>query len=154
MIRPSEAALGVGLVILALVIIQIATQITVGFSYDNVGPRTFPYIIAAMLGLSGVAVTTGAFFGEPEGEQNEERIQWLPIALISAALIFQMFVVRQIGWIPAATISFAVVAFAFGERRMVLNLLFGSLLAFGTYFLFNYGLQLRLPAGYFLEGVL
>ena len=154
MLRPSEAALGVGLVILALVIAQITTRITVGFSYDNVGPRTLPYIVAAMLALGGVAIATGAFFGEPEEVQSDEPIQWLPITMISVALIFQMFVMRQIGWIPAATIGFAIVAFAFGERRILLNLLFGLLLATGTYFLFNYGLQLRLPAGYFLEGVL
>ena len=154
MLRPSEAALGVGLVVLALFIIELTTQITVGFSYDNVGPRTLPYIVAAMLILSGIAIAVGAFFGEPAEHQHDDPIRWLPIALISAALIFHMFVVRHIGWIPAATVSFAVVAFAFGERRVLLNLLFGFLLAAGTYVLFNYGLQLRLPAGYLMEGVL
>ena len=154
MLQPSEAVLGAGLVLLAVCIIALSSQITVGFSYDNVGPRTFPYLIASMLLLSGIAIIGGAFSGERPERRHEDPIQWLPIALISATLIFQLLVVRQIGWIPAATISFAVCAFAFHERRMWLNLLFGFLLACGTYILFNYGLQLRLPAGYILEGLL
>jgi len=152
--QPSEAALGVGLAVLALWIIALTSQMTVGFSYDNVGPRTFPYLIASLLLLSGIALIGDAFSRASAERGSDDPVQWLPIVLISATLIFQLFVIRQIGWIPAATISFAVCAFAFDERRMLLNLLFGFLLACGTYILFNYGLQLRLPAGYLLEGLL
>ena len=152
--QPSDVVLGVGLAVLALWVIGLASQMTVGFSYDKVGPRTFPYLIASLLLLSSVAIIGGAFSGGPRERGSDDPVQWLPIALISATLIFQLFVVQEIGWIPAATISFAVCAFAFDERRMLLNLLFGFLLACGTYVLFNYGLQLRLPAGYFLEGLL
>jgi putative tricarboxylic transport membrane protein len=153
--QPQEAALGLGLALLAFCIIALTMRITVGFSYDNVGPRTFPYLIAGMLLISGGAILIGAFADTLwEPRRDDDPVRWLPIALISAALIFQLLVIRKIGWIPAATVAFAVVAYAFGERRMLLNLLFGFLLASGTFVLFNYGLQLRLPVGDFLKALL
>jgi putative tricarboxylic transport membrane protein len=153
--RPQEAALGAGLALLAFCIIGLTIQITVGFSYDNVGPRTFPYLIAALLLISGGAILIGAFAATGSAPRwDNDPVRWLPIVLISATLIFQLLVIRKIGWIPAATVAFAVVAYAFGERRILLSLLFGFLLASGTFVLFNYGLQLRLPVGNFLEALL
>ena len=47
-----------------------------------------------------------------------------------------------LGWIPVSTVAFAVVAFAFGSRALLRNLLFGAVLAGVTFVLFNYGLGL------------
>lgn len=149
-IQPQEAALGLGLLALAAAVVSLSLNMTVGFSYDRVGPRTFPYLIAAMLTVSGALVLLTAVSSRRR-EHAEEPVRWLPIAVISATLIFQTVFLTTIGWIPAATIAFALVAMAFGERRAVLNLTFGFILACGTFALFNYGLQLRLPVGTLLE---
>jgi putative tricarboxylic transport membrane protein len=152
-IQPQEAALGAGLLALAAAVVVLSLNMTVGFSYDRVGPRAFPYLIAAILALSGIFILTTAV---PERRRDDagEPIRWLPIAIISGTLIFSMLCIRRLGWIPTATIAFALVAMAFGERRLLLNLFFGLLLACGTFVLFNYGLRLRLPVGTLIEAVL
>lgn len=150
-LRRRNAGLGAGLVILAMAVAYKTATITVGFSYDNVGPRAFPYIIAAGLFLSGVSIFLGARSVAEEARPREPH-DWISIAVISATLLMQMFLIRPLGWIPVATVSFATVAWAFGGRRIVLNLLFGAALATATFVLFNYGLGLRLPAGSLITG--
>ena len=141
-----EAGLGAGLVLLAAAVAYETAHLTVGFSYDKVGPRTFPYLIAAGLFLSGVSILVAAMSAAPS-RQAPERHDWLAIGLISAALLLQMFFIRAVGWIPCATIGFMIVAWAFGSRRVVVSLVFGALFATATFVVFNYGLGLHLPVG-------
>lgn len=143
-----EAGLGGALLLLGVAVAIQTSQISAGFSYDTVGPKAVPYVVAAGLTLSGLSILLGAVSGptaEPGG--RTVRPDWLAAAAISAALLAKMVLIETLGWIPVATVAFAIVSWAFGSRRVLLNLLFGLLLAAGTFLLFNYGLGLRLPAG-------
>jgi putative tricarboxylic transport membrane protein len=149
-LKGRDLGLGGALVVLGAAVAIQTTQISSGFSYDNVGPRAVPYIIAAGLLLSGVSIVVGAYAAaEPEFDRSGRRPDWVAVAVISLALLAQMFTLEVLGWIPVATAAFAVVSWAFGARSVLLNILYGLLLAIGTFLLFNYGLGLRLPMGQF-----
>jgi putative tricarboxylic transport membrane protein len=147
-----DLCLGVGLVLLAVAVIWHVAGITVGFSYDILGPRAFPYIVSAGLVISGVALVVSAVKRPADAEPSEVH-DWRPIVIISAALLLQLFLVSRLGWIPVATVAFLIVSMAFGNRRIGLGLLFGFLLAAGTFALFNFGLGLRLPVGTYIEAI-
>jgi putative tricarboxylic transport membrane protein len=147
-LRRQDVFLGAALLLLGLAVGAETTQITTGFSYDTVGPRAIPYIVAAGLVMSGLFITIiGATSTTEDRQERSERTDWIAVVIISVALLMQMLVMEMIGWIPSATIAFAAVARAFGNRQVLLNLLFGFLLASGTFALFTYGLGLRLPLG-------
>lgn len=148
-----EIGLGAGLIVMSLGVIQQALIIPLTFSYDNVGPRTFPYLIAGGLFISGVSIilTERARVAE---RQHATSHDWLSIIAISAVLILQMYLIVPLGWIPVATVSFAVVAWAFGSRQILLSLGFGLALSIATFVLFNYGLGLSLPIGTVVESLL
>jgi putative tricarboxylic transport membrane protein len=148
-----EIGLGVGLIVLAAGVVQQAMTVPIGFGYDNVGPRTFPYIIAAGLFLSGASIIMTER-ARGSGREKAQPHDWPSIVAISATLLAQMFVIVQVGWIPVATVSFAIIAWAFGSRQFLLSLGLGLAVAVGTFLLFNQGLGLNLPIGTWVEPLL
>jgi putative tricarboxylic transport membrane protein len=131
--------------LLAVGVAAEGATITAGFGYDTIGPRAFPYMIAAGLFVSGVSIFVAGFRGV-HSDLPESR-NWVAVAAISLALILQMLLIQPLGWIPVSTVAFAVVARVFGRSNMLQNLLFGATLACATFVLFNYGLGFRLPVG-------
>jgi putative tricarboxylic transport membrane protein len=73
------------------------------------------------------------------------------LGLVAAGLAVQFLTVEWLGWMPAAAVLFVMVARAFGERRMVWNLLIGAALAAATFYAFTAGLGLNLPVGSLFE---
>ena len=144
-IQSPEAWLGAGLILLAVGVAAEGATITVGFGYDTVGPRAFPYMIAAGLFVSGVSIFV-AGVRAVHSDLQESR-NWVAVAAISLGLILQMLLIQPLGWIPVSTVAFAVVARVFGRSNMLQNILFGATLAVATFVLFNYGLGFRLPVG-------
>ncbi len=67
--------------------------------------------------------------------------------LISAALLLQMALFKQLGFIPTAIVLFMAVSYGFGSRRLLRDGAIAVALAFGVYFGFTRGLNLQLPAG-------
>ena len=135
--------------ILAVGVAAEGATITAGFGYDTVGPRAFPYMIAAGLFASGVSILVAAVRGAP-ADMPQGR-DWVAVGAISLALILQMLLVQPLGWVLVSTVAFAVVARVFGRANMLQNLLFGLTLACATFVLFNYGLGFRLPVGRLVE---
>lgn len=150
--RSAELWFGAGLVLLAIGVAVEGSRVTAGFGYDTVGPRAFPYLIAAGLLASGSAIVAHAFSRSALTDEIGGRP--LPVVAISAVLVAQVFLMVPLGWIPVSTVAFAVVAFAFGSRALLRNLLFGAVLAGATFVLFNYGLGFRLPVGSLVEALL
>ena len=138
--------------ILAVGVAAEGATITAGFGYDTVGPRAFPYMIAAGLFASGVSILMAAL-RSATAEMPAGR-DWGAVIAISIALILQMLLVQPLGWIPVSTVAFAVVARVFGRPNMLHNLLFGLILASATFVLFNFGLGFRLPVGSLVEKLL
>ena len=90
--RPAELWFGAGLVLLAIGVAVEGSRVTAGFGYDTVGPRAFPYLIAAGLLASGTAIVAHAF---PRGALTDKTggRHWLPVVAISAVLVAQVFLI-------------------------------------------------------------
>jgi putative tricarboxylic transport membrane protein len=58
-----------------------------------------------------------------------------------------MVLMERLGWIPATTLLFMATARAFGSRRWVVDGALGLAIAVVSFVIFNYGLELNLPAG-------
>jgi putative tricarboxylic transport membrane protein len=153
-LRVGEAILGGGVLALGLFVAVETARLEVAPSHAAIGPTLFPFLIAGGLIIIGALVLREAFFGHVAHERGGFELDWLALALVSAGLIVQMFLLETVGWIPATTILFAAVARAFGSRRLLLDAVIGLVLASLAFVVFNYGLGLDLPVGTLIEDAL
>jgi putative tricarboxylic transport membrane protein len=144
-LRIGEAALGGGVLALGL-FIAFETTRGLGPTSGVVGPALFPYLIAAGLVIVGASLLREAFAGHIAHEGGFE-LDWIAVALVSAGLLIQMFLLETLGWIPATTLLFIAVARAFGSRRFVIDAALGIAITAASFIVFNYGLGLNLPGG-------
>ncbi len=144
-------AIGLGLVVTGLVIGFDATRMQVPPAYARVGPQVFPFLIATGIALTGAALAWQSF--RPQTVSDAESTDWMAVAVIAAGLVAHLNLLRPAGFVPAAIVLFMCVAFAFGSRSYVRDLIVAVGLAFAAYFGFSYGLGLQLPPG-LLKGFL
>ncbi|HEX8373800.1 MAG TPA: tripartite tricarboxylate transporter TctB family protein, partial [Geminicoccaceae bacterium] len=111
-----------------------------------VGPRLFPYLIAAGLIVVGALVLYEAFRGHIAHEGGLE-LDWLGVGLVSAGLVAQLLLLEWAGWVLATALLFMAAARAFGSRRLVADAAVGLALAGLSFVVFTYGLDLSLPGG-------
>lgn len=147
--------LGLGLLGLGGFFVVETVAIRVLPTYARVGPRFFPYLVAAGLIVVGAALAWRAWRGldsdaDPVGAGPPDR---LGMALLAGGLVLQSLVIDWIGFVLAATLTFVLTAAGFGSRRWLLNLAVGFVLAALSYAGFTRVLGLSLPAG-LLEGLL
>jgi len=152
-LRIGEAVLGGGVLALGLFVAVETSMLEVAPTHATVGPRLFPFLVAAGLIVVGALVLREAFFGHVAHERGFE-LDWPPVALVSAGLIAQLLLLESLGWILATTLLFVAVARAFGSRRLLLDAVIGVVLASLAFGVFNYGLGLSLPKGTLVETLL
>ena len=152
-LRIGEAVLGGVVLGLGLFIAIETSLLEVAPSNAAIGPRLFPSLIAFGLLAVGVGVLWQAFFGHIAHERGFE-LDWRAVALVSAGLLLQMFLVESLGWIIATALLFITTSLAFAERRFVITMLIGLALSGLTFGIFNYGLGLTLPIGTAIEDLL
>ena len=152
-LRIGEAVLGSVVLGLGLFVAIETSLLEVAPSNAAIGPRLFPFLIAFGLLAVGVGVLWQAFFGHIAHERGFE-LDWLAVALVSAGLLLQMFLVESLGWIVATTLLFVAATLAFRERRVLISIAIGLALTCLTYWVFNYGLGLTLPVGTAIEELL
>jgi putative tricarboxylic transport membrane protein len=153
-LRLGEAVLGGGVLALGLFIAYQTSQLEVAPTHATIGPTLFPFLIAGGLIIIGALVLREAFFGHVAHERGGFELDWLAVALVSAGLIAQMFLLETVGWIPATTLLFVAVARAFGSRRLLTDAVIGLVLTSLAFVIFNYGLGLDLPVGTLIEDML
>ena len=142
-----EVALGTSAVLLGAYVAIDAAGYHDGSTYDGLGPSLLPYIIGGGLILTGLTILIGSLLGRAS-PRSAERIDWIPVALITLGLVIPIPFILMLGWIPVITVVFAVGARAFGSRRTVLDLALGFAFGAVTLLIFNYGLGLNLPVGW------
>jgi len=152
-LRIGEAVLGGVVLGLGLFVAIETSMLEVAPSSAAIGPRLFPFLIAGGLLIVGGAVLYQAFFGHIAHERGFE-LDWLAVALVSAGLLLQMLLVESLGWIIATTLLFVAATLAFRERRVLISVAIGLVLAGITFWIFNYGLGLTLPVGTTIEELL
>ena len=143
-LRLGEAVLGGVVLALGLFVAVETTSLSAGTG--AVGPRLFPYMVAAGLTVVGGLVLYEALRGRIAHEGGIE-LDWLGVALVSAGLIAQLLLLERAGWVLATALLFVAAARAFGSRRLVADVALGLALAGLSFVLFTYGLDLSLPGG-------
>ena len=138
---------------LGLFIATETSLMEVAASNAAIGPRLFPFLVAAGLLAVGAAVLWQAFFGHIAHERGFE-LDWRAVALVAGGLLLQIFLIESLGWIIASTLMFLAATLAFRERRVVISIAIGLVLTGLTYWVFNYGLGLSLPIGTTIEELL
>ncbi|MEW9806234.1 tripartite tricarboxylate transporter TctB family protein [Mesorhizobium marinum] len=143
---PDKAALVIAaLLMLVAVAIAVSTAGMGGVAvYSPVGPKTFPYIVAA--GLFGLGALTA--LEAWRGDFPDRETQALgPMAWIIGGLALQMLTMKTLGFSIATGVLFAATAKGFGRGPLWLTVPVGIVFSFIVWFIFAKGLQLSLPAG-------
>ncbi len=146
--RPDRAALVIAALLagIAAVIAFNTYNLPSGVaSYSRIGPRAFPYAIAACLGLIALATIRGALKRDfPAREKDEIK----PILWIVGGLVVQILLLRLTGSFAFATGAiFAATAMAFGRGPLWFTYPVGVVLSMVLWLSFATGLNLILPAG-------
>lgn len=145
--RLPDALFGAAAATLGAFVILGARRIPVGFSYDAVGPALFPTMIGVGLLLSGLAILLSVWRTAAETVNERSRFNWTVVAVISAALLLEALLITRLGWIPMIAVVFAAGAYAFGDNRILLNLMIGFALGALTMLAFSFGIGIDLPLG-------
>lgn len=92
--------------------------------------------------------------GLPEGSEAGDPFQkadFKTMAQVVAAISANVILLDLLGFIVAATASFWGVAFAFGARKYLKDLMVAIVFSIIVYFGFTQGLNINLPAGIFAD---
>jgi putative tricarboxylic transport membrane protein len=143
-----ELFLGFALVLLGILILAGTLSIPVAPAYSQVGPRVFPFVVAAGMIVLGILYPLESWKGAQTPAEDHAVNLW-PVVLISGGIIVDALLMPSLGFILSSTILFVLVAVGFGSRRYVRDGLVGLALSAVAYVTFMYGLGLRLPAGPF-----
>ncbi|MCS7057316.1 MAG: tripartite tricarboxylate transporter TctB family protein [Meiothermus sp.] len=138
----TDRVVGFFLLLLATGYALEAARMEVSFFTDPLGPRPFPYIIAALMGLSSLWLIAKP---DPEPAWPPRRF-WLVLGLVLLSLVAYAHLVVPLGFVVATTLEMTLLSRLFGAR---LGAGFLSALAFslGVYLLFTEVLGVGLPVG-------
>lgn len=130
-----------------------ALNIGVTQAYSRVGPRFFPFLVAAGLLVCGALLLAQALRGRvatPEGGEDVDvsaPSDRRAVGLIALTLTVYVFVLEPLGFVLASSLLFWGVALSFGSRAWGRDPFIGLILALAVYLAFTRLLGLRLPAG-------
>lgn len=155
----AEGIFALAFLLLGLFVIFDALTLPEPGVYSAVSPKTFALIIgiftttvAALLLLEVIRGRLGVAEGTEKGDA------FLPpdirtMTLILVAILLHVLLLERAGYILAASLTFFLVAFAFGSRKYLKDLLISFLFAVIVYIVFSKGLRIFLPDG-FIEDLL
>ncbi len=130
-----------------------AFAVSVSQTYSRVGPRFFPFLVAAGLLLCGALLLVQALRGHAAPAEAGEDVDTevppdlLAVAGVGATLVVYLLLLESAGFVLASALLFWGVALAFGSRHLLRDPLLGLALGLGVYLAFTRLLGLRLPAG-------
>lgn len=138
----NDRVLGVGALVLAALITAFGYDLEPPFSYEPVGPKAFPLLLALIIALCGVRLIIkggGQVAPNPSGANG--RILMMVAYLAAYAWLFQW-----LGFIVATTIMATLVGRLFGGS-LKQALIGGLAMGVGLFLLFDLGLDVVLPYG-------
>ena len=148
-----DLLVALGVVSLGAYFLQGAYRIKVLPSYSNIGPRFFQFLVAYALIVCGVMLTVQALRGvrgipeDAEDVDSDAPTDWRALAVMAAALLANLLLMRPGGFIVASTVLYLGVALAFHERSWLRAVAIGAVLSTAIYLAFTELLGLTLPAG-------
>lgn len=138
----SDRILGVACVVGAAGMAWAAQGYVAPFSYEPVGPRAFPWLLAALLGAGGVWLIV-------KPEPDDKWLDKVPLGALGAALaaVFAYaFLFQWLGFTLATALMAVPIGMAFGGSWLK-SLAGGIALGLFFYLLFDKLLDVVLPAG-------
>jgi putative tricarboxylic transport membrane protein len=119
----------------------------------TVGPQIFPYVVSGFV----IFISLGLFFqifrgnlGIPEGTEFGEVVEktdFKSLAMVAGSMLTYPLLIERAGFIIATIVAFFGVAFAYGAKNLLKNLLISIIFSLIVYFSFSKGLNVGLPAG-------
>jgi putative tricarboxylic transport membrane protein len=119
----------------------------------TVGPQIFPYLVSGFI----IFISLGLFIqifrgnlGVPEGTEFGEVVEktdFKSLTMVAGSMLTYPLLIERAGFIIATSVAFFGVAFAYGAKNLVKNLIISIVFSFIVYFTFSKGLNVGLPAG-------
>ncbi|MGK9063700.1 tripartite tricarboxylate transporter TctB family protein [Stutzerimonas chloritidismutans] len=141
----NDRGLGLAGLILAIAYGWQAQQLQVASAGAGaIGPGAFPTLLAI-----GLAISSIYFMVRPDADQPWPSLKvFIEILAVFGALVVFVLTLESVGFIIAAGAAIAFLAWRMGASLKPAALV-GSCASIGMFALFNYGLELSLPAGAF-----
>ena len=152
-----ELAFAGFLLLLGLITIWDTSQMLVPGGTSVISPKSFSYVIGAFLSITSVMLFADVLRGNSgvsEGTEAGDPFQkadFKTMAQVVAAISANVILLDLLGFIVAATTSFWGVAYAFGARKYLKDLMVAIVFSVIVYFGFTQGLNINLPAGIFAD---
>ena len=152
-----ELAFAGFLLLLGLITIWDTSRMMVPDGTSVISPRSFSYVIGSFLVITSVLLISEILRGNsgvPEGTEAGEPFQkadFKTMAQVVAAICANVILLDLLGFIVAATASFWGVAYSFGARKYLKDLMVAIVFSIIVYFGFTQGLNINLPAGIFAD---
>ena len=151
-LHSGELLISLALIALGTFVVYETQGIAETQSYAHVGPRLFPYLIGCGLTVCGAVLAWHAFTGgwrHVPLDDAHDAPDWMAFVIISAGVILHMVIIGWAGFIIASIVLFVLVAWGFGSRRIVRDVIIAAVLAVVVFFIFTLALGLSLPKGPF-----
>jgi putative tricarboxylic transport membrane protein len=148
-----ELAFAGSLLILGLVVLYDTSKMLVPPGSGTVGPQIFPYVVSGFV----IFISLGLFIqifrgnlGVPEGTEFGEVVEetdFKSLAMVAGSMLTYPLLIERAGFIIATSVVFFGVAFAYGAKNLLKNLVISIIFSLIVYFSFSKGLNVGLPAG-------
>ncbi|MDP2018472.1 tripartite tricarboxylate transporter TctB family protein [Hydrogenophaga sp.] len=138
----SDRVLGAVCVVASAAMAWAAQDYAAAISYEPVGPRAFPLLLASGLGLSGLWLV----LRPTAGAEAFRGVPWKPTALCAAAVLAYTLLFQWLGFALATALMALPVGMAFGGSWKQ-SLAGGAALGVVLYLLFDKVLDVVLPTG-------
>ncbi|MBT9553090.1 MAG: tripartite tricarboxylate transporter TctB family protein [Hydrogenophaga sp.] len=138
----SDRLLGAVCVVASAAMAWAAQDYAAAISYEPVGPRAFPLLLAAGLGLSGLWLV----LRPTAGAEAFHGVPWKPTALCAGAVLAYALLFQWLGFALATALMALPVGMAFGGSWKQ-SLAGGAALGLVLFLLFDKLLDVVLPTG-------
>ena len=148
-----ELAFAGSLLILGLVVLYDTSKMLVPPGSGTVGPQIFPYLVSGFISFISLGLFVQIFrgnLGVPEGTEFGEVVEktdFKSLAMVAGSMLTYPLLIERAGFIIATSVAFFGVAFAYGAKNLLKNLIISIGFSFIVYFAFAKGLNVGLPAG-------
>jgi len=156
----SELGVALLLGVVGVVVLVDAAGIHAPYSQaDPVGPRTVPFLVAALLLVCAVGLAVNVLRGgHGEAEEGEDvdltaPTEWRVVLPLVGTFVANVLLIDVLGWVISGALLFWGSSWALGSRHPVRDAVISLALSLATFYGFYLGLGVLLPAGV-LEGVL
>lgn len=121
-------------------------------------PLFWPYVLAGLTGIVGLALVFNAFtaapdmpFEDEEGAHPEGTAPWMRLAALAVIMVLVMFGLPRLGMVWTAMLAFAACAFLFRTRHPIVAVICAVVVPLLLYAFFAHVAGVAIPQGNFVR---